>query len=112
MQNNPGLSDSNREPQSSLDPDGWIGEPDELQLARRYRETLRWGNRSAWVIIIAFWLLRSTGSQLPQIPILLAVVAWGVWAFVLQRRISRIIGRKWSFGFEARERRQWKRSGK
>ena len=112
MQKDPGMSDSSREPQSSLHPDGWIGEQDELQLAKRYRVMLRWGNRSAWVILIGFWVLRSTGSRIPQIPILLAVVAWGVWAFVLQRRVSRIIGRKWSLGFEARERRQWKRSGK
>ena len=100
------------EPQSSLQPDGWVGEPDELQRARRYRATLRWGNRSAWVILITYWAVRPTDLRLFQVPILLAVVVWGVLAFVLQRRISRIIGRRWSLGFESRERRNLKRSGK
>jgi len=29
--------------QSTVHPDGWIGDPAELQRARRYRAALRWG---------------------------------------------------------------------
>lgn len=88
---------------SSVRPEGWVGDPAQLEKARRYRAITRWGAIPFYVLLAVFWVFVFTGSSLQWV-LLLVLGIWAAAAFVLQRRVGRIIGRKWSFRLEAKER--------
>ena len=53
--------------QSTVHPDGWIGDPAELQRARRYRAALRWGTGPFYLLLIASVVVAvSGGSDVPR----------------------------------------------
>ena len=89
-----------REPSNStLHPDGWIGDKAELHRARRYRALIRWAQIPLWASFLASGF----------IPFLADMVLTGflfagfAGEFVYQKRISLAIGRKWTFSKELRE---------
>lgn len=88
---------------STVRPEGWVGDPAQLEKARRYRAISRWGAIPFYVLLAVFWVFVFTGSSLQWV-LLLVLGIWAAAAFVLQRRVGRIIGRKWSFRLEAKER--------
>ena len=84
--------------QSTVHPDGWIGNPAELERARRYRAALRWGMGPFWFLLIAYWVVFLTADDFVlESLIILAAGLLVVLGFYLRRKISEIIGRKWTF---------------
>ena len=87
--------------ESTLHPDGWVGDPAELERARRYRKAIYWGFAPIWVAAVAIWFVD------PPIDLILFGVILADVAMVLlfQSRISRAIGRKWTLRLEGKEKR-------
>ena len=89
------------QPESTLRPDGWVGDAGELDKARRYRSAIRWGNVLIFPLFAAFWFVP------PPIDVLFIALMIGlvIMDLVLQRKITKAIGRKWTFSLEMKEKR-------
>ena len=102
--------------QSTVHPDGWIGDPAELQRARRYRAALRWGTGPFYLLLIASVVVAvSGGADVLWTLMVIATFAWVLLTWYMHRQINQIIGRKWSSSLELKERRRqdepWPSSG-
>ena len=85
--------------QSTVHPDGWVGDPEELALARRYRAILKWGFPVFIGAFLAYWLVEPPWDSV----LLGLLVSWLFLTFFFQSRISRAIGRKWNWRLENKE---------
>jgi hypothetical protein len=90
---------------STARPDGWVGDPAQLEKARRYRAFIKWGAIPFYVLLAAYWILMLMGSAIQWL-LLPVIVVWIAADFVLQRRVGTIIGRKWSTWQEYKERKR------
>ena len=100
---------------STARPGGWVGDPAQLEKARRYRAFIKWGAIPFYVLVAASWILMLMGSAVTGL-LLAVIVVWAAAVLVLQRRVSTIIGRKWSTWHEYKERKRqddpWQRDEK
>jgi hypothetical protein len=93
--------------QSTVHPDGWVGDPAELERARRYRAAIKWGIGPYWLLLITYCVvIFAVDAPVLQGLILLVVVFWAVLNVYMHRRVSQIIGRKWSYRLEQKERQR------
>jgi len=91
--------------QSTVHPDGWVGDPAELKRARSYRAAIRWGTAPFWLLFVAYWVVVfATDAVFLEWLILFVLGGWVVVNFYLHRQISQIIGRKWTLRLEQKER--------
>lgn len=90
-----------------LHPDGCIGDPDELAWARRYRAADQWIAAALWALPIALLLQVSVRpSQFGWMALVLAGGMLVILNVFVERKISGIIGHKWSLRLEWKERRR------
>lgn len=94
-------SDSSAE-HSTLHPDGWVGNPAELERARFYRSAQRWGAPVFYLVLATSFFVDSP-FDLAMIGVM---VVWVALIFFFQSAISRAIGRKWTSRLEYKEKRQ------
>ena len=92
---------------STLHPDGWVGDQVELERARHYRMVVEWGTGLGWLILIAYLvvLFTSDSASLHLLFFVMMALNLGVVHFS-QRRVSRLIGRKWTLRLELKERQR------
>lgn len=88
--------------ESTLRPDGWVGNPAALAKARRYRAATKWTTLGYVAALVAAFLI---DVPLWWLPFVLFAALFTLDAF-LASRVSRAIGRRWSLWRESREGRQ------
>ena len=91
--------------ESTLHPDGWVGDQAALERARRYRMALKWGTGAFYLLLAASWLVRATSDSVAELVIWFVALLWLPASFLIPRSVSRAIGRKWSPRLELKERR-------
>jgi hypothetical protein len=93
--------------QSTVHPDGWVGDHVELARARRYRTAIKWVSGLFWLLIIATWVvLFTTGDPVVWVVIIAMIWLWVGMHTYMQWKIGQIIGRKWSTLGEYKELKQ------
>ena len=90
--------------EGSLAPEGWVADPADLDRARRYRKAARTTTHVSLVAVVAY-LLVVLIFDFPLPPVLgVLLILIGV-RFFFERRVSEVIGRKWTVSLELREKR-------
>ena len=95
----------NEPARSTVRPEGWVGDPAQLERARRYRAFIKRSTIPLFSLVALACVLMLLRSSLQWLLFLVAI-AWAVVLLVLEKRIGRIIGRKWSPRLEDREGQQ------
>ena len=88
--------------EGSLAPEGWVADPADLTRARRYRKAARTATHVSLVAVLAYLLVVLT-TDFPLLPVLgVLLILIGV-RFFYERRVTEIIGRKWTVSLELKE---------
>ena len=88
--------------EGSLAPEGWVADPADLTRARRYRKSARTTTYVSLIAVVLYLLVVLT-TNFPLLPVLgVLLILIGV-RFFYERRVSEIIGRKWTVSLELKE---------
>lgn len=88
--------------EGSLAPDGWVADPADLTLAGRYRKAARTTTYVSLVAVVAYLLVVLT-ADFPLLPVLGVLLMLIGVRFFYERRVSELIGRKWTVSLELKE---------
>ncbi len=88
--------------EGSLAPEGWVADPADLDRARRYRKADR---TTTYVspVAVALYLLVVLIADFPLLPVLGVLLLLIGVRFFYERRVSELIGRKWTVSLELKE---------
>ena len=88
--------------EGSLAPEGWVADPADLNRARRYRKAARTTTYVSLVAVVLYLLVVLT-TDFPLLPVLgVLLILIGV-RFFYERKVSELIGRKWTLSLELKE---------
>jgi hypothetical protein len=87
---------------SQLAPEGWVVDPADLTRARRYRKAARTTTYVSLVAVVAYLLVVLT-ADFPLLPVLGVLLLLIGVRFFYERRVSELIGRKWTVSLELKE---------
>jgi len=88
--------------EGSLAPEGWVADPADLTRAGRYRKAARTTTHVSLIAVVAYLLVVLT-TDFPLLPVLgVLLILIGV-RFFYERRVTEIIGRKWTVSLELKE---------
>jgi hypothetical protein len=88
----------------SLAPQGWVGDQADLDRARRYRKAARATIHVSWFAVVGYLIvaLKADFSLLPVFGVLLILHGGRIF---FERKVTDLIGRKWTVSLEMKEKR-------
>ncbi len=88
--------------EGSLAPEGWVADPADLDRARQYRKAARTTTYVSPVAVVLY-LLAVLTADFPLLPVLGVLLMLIGVRFFYERRVSEIIGQKWTVSLELKE---------